>query len=243
MSKNEARLRDNGQEPQPNSTLIFAHVEDSKMNVEHKGVYNNKEEINISSSQEEEIFGDESLNDDCNSPATQTKNQLCPYESVKMTDNGIHINDHNSNNDLAIVSFPTPIQTEDITMAIPQSPNEHVGGLNIYNRRLKMAKGYANNSGKICLFVNHGFDVTEVRNFEQQLSVLLRNQNSNSTTCVTIIYEKCDPYQRMQLWEDISQVVDDLQYSWIIGGDFNVFLNEEDKIGGRPVTGNEVEDF
>lgn len=114
----------NGQEPQPNSTLTSAHVEDSKMNVEHKGVYNNKEEINIPSNQEEEILGHESLNDDSNSPATQTKNQLCPYESVKMTDNGIHINDHKSNNDLAIVPFPTPIQTEDITMAIPQSPNE-----------------------------------------------------------------------------------------------------------------------
>jgi len=70
MSKNEASLRENGQEPQPNSTLTSAHVEDSKMNVEHKGVYNNKEEINISSSQEEERLGDESLNDDCNSPAT-----------------------------------------------------------------------------------------------------------------------------------------------------------------------------
>ncbi|KAH0672977.1 hypothetical protein KY290_025256 [Solanum tuberosum] len=43
----------------------------------------------------------------------------------------------------------------------------------------------------------------------------------------------------MQLWEDISQVADGLQYPWIVRGDFNVVLNGEEKIGGRPVTGNE----
>ncbi|KAH0674554.1 hypothetical protein KY290_025257 [Solanum tuberosum] len=128
LSKNEASLR-SGQESQPNSTLTSPPVEASKMSVEHEGVYNNKEEINIPSSQEEEILGVESVNEDSNRPATQTNNQLCPYESDKK-DKGIHVNEHkqtddkDSNNDLAIVPFPTPIQADNTKMDIPQSPNE-----------------------------------------------------------------------------------------------------------------------
>ncbi|KAG5585354.1 hypothetical protein H5410_045788 [Solanum commersonii] len=40
-------------------------------------------------------------------------------------------------------------------------PFQHVRNMNIYNRRLKISKGYANKNGKIWLFVNHGFDVAE----------------------------------------------------------------------------------
>jgi len=119
----------------------------------------------------------------------------------------------------------------------------HVRELNRYNRRLKMSKGYAKSNGKIWLFVNHGFDVTEVRNSEQQLSILIKNQTSNLIIWVTIVYAKCDTTQRIELWEELSQIVDGLDHPWIIRGNFNVVLNGDEKIDGLPVMGHEIEDF
>ncbi|KAH0660491.1 hypothetical protein KY289_029239 [Solanum tuberosum] len=98
-----------------------------------------------------------------------------------------------------------------------------------------MSKGYAKSNGKIWLFVNHGFDVTEVRNSEQQLSILIKNQTSNLIIWVTIVYAKCDTTQRIELWEELSQIVDGLDHPWIIRGNFNVVLNGDEKIDGLPV--------
>ncbi|KAG5595376.1 hypothetical protein H5410_036608 [Solanum commersonii] len=90
-------------------------------------------------------------------------------------------------------------------------PFQHVRCLNRFNRRLRMTKGYANNNGKIRLFVNHGFDVVKMRNSEQQLTVHIRNLATNFIMVVTIIYAKCDPNQRLELWEDITQLADEIR--------------------------------
>lgn len=45
------------------------------------------------------------------------------------------------------------------------------------------------------------------------------------------------------LWEDIYHLSADIDSPWSIGGDFNVVLNEEEKIGGLPVQDIDHEDF
>lgn len=45
------------------------------------------------------------------------------------------------------------------------------------------------------------------------------------------------------LWEDIYQLSADMESPWLIGGDFNVVLSEEEKIGGLQVHDVDHEDF
>lgn len=75
-------------------------------------------------------------------------------------------------------------------------PFQHVRCLNRFTRRLRMEKGYANNNRKIWLFVNHGFEVVELSNSDQQYTVQIKNLATNFTSVVTIVYAKCDPNQR-----------------------------------------------
>lgn len=122
-------------------------------------------------------------------------------------------------------------------------PFQAVRHINKYRRRLKMPLGTHNNNGKIWLFTNHGFDVSVVSNSDQQLTVLMKNHFTALSFYATIVYAKCDSNLRLNLWEELYSISTGMDRPWLIGGDFNVVLNGEEKIGGVPVVAADVDDF
>lgn len=58
-----------------------------------------------------------------------------------------------------------------------------------------------------------------------------------------MVYAKYDHNLRLQLWDDISTINQGVTQSWLIGGDFNVVLNAEEKIGVLPVLDADIDDF
>ncbi|XP_047264042.1 uncharacterized protein LOC124896540 [Capsicum annuum] len=122
-------------------------------------------------------------------------------------------------------------------------PFQHTTTIQRYRNRLKMPLVVHNLNGKIWFFANHGFDVTVVSSTEQHLSVLLKNVSLNTSFLVPSVFAKCNREQRLTLWEDILALSNELNTPWIVGGDFNVVLNGEEKIGGLPVSNTEVNDF
>ncbi|KAH0743235.1 hypothetical protein KY290_031228 [Solanum tuberosum] len=60
---------------------------------------------------------------------------------------------------------------------------------------------------------------------------------------MTLVYAKCDANHRLELWDDIYQLANTVTIPRMVGGDFSVVLNGEEKIGGLPVQPYEVEDF
>ncbi|XP_059281014.1 uncharacterized protein LOC132034649 [Lycium ferocissimum] len=60
---------------------------------------------------------------------------------------------------------------------------------------------------------------------------------------VTAIYAKCTPGERMELWSSLDILNRDIKLPWCIGGDFNVILHPEEKIGGLPHRNAESYDF
>lgn len=48
------------------------------------------------------------------------------------------------------------------------------------------------------------------------------------------MYDKCDALERLALWEDIYSVGHNISLLWFVGGDFNIILGPEEKIGGLP---------
>ncbi|KAH0673683.1 hypothetical protein KY284_006574 [Solanum tuberosum] len=60
---------------------------------------------------------------------------------------------------------------------------------------------------------------------------------------MTAVYARCSAIERLELWEDLENVVEGNHLPWVVGGDFNVIRNEEEKLGGLPVSNLETIDF
>ncbi|XP_060182234.1 uncharacterized protein LOC132611891 [Lycium barbarum] len=97
--------------------------------------------------------------------------------------------------------------------------------------------------GRSGFFINTDIDVDIVWDDSQQISCKLTFQQMNKIMFVTMVYAKCDAMERLALWNSLYVLVDKMVAPWLIGGDFNVILNEEEKIGGLPVLPSEYEDF
>ncbi|XP_060194932.1 uncharacterized protein LOC132624122 [Lycium barbarum] len=106
-----------------------------------------------------------------------------------------------------------------------------------------MEHAYYNASGKNWFFINTDIDVDIVWDDSQQISYKLTFQQMNKIMFVTMVYEKYDAMERLTLWNSLYVLADGMVAPWLIGGDFNVILNEEKKIGGLLVFPSEYEDI
>lgn len=99
-----------------------------------------------------------------------------------------------------------------------------------------------NANGQIWVFVNHHIHVGVISDSEQQLTLLLTLEGG-SQILSTIVYAKCTTTERLSLWGDIYSPSINFSLQWMVGGDFNVILGEEEKIGGFPVYPQKYEEF
>lgn len=112
-----------------------------------------------------------------------------------------------------------------------------------YKRRLNMNQAGANINGKIWFFVKEDVQVKILQDAEQQITLKLMFLEDSISIITTLVYAKCDKNVIIQLWDHIYQLANNMTIPWLVGGDFNVVLNEEEKIGGIPITVDDTEDF
>ncbi|XP_060200473.1 uncharacterized protein LOC132628728 [Lycium barbarum] len=122
-------------------------------------------------------------------------------------------------------------------------PYQQAYKLESYRRRLGIKTAMSNVSGKIWSFIDEEYEVTVLMDTDQQLTLKLFHWDTNLDMIVTLVYAKCDRIDRIELWDSMYNLASDMTLPWLVGGDFNVIVDEEEKYGGLPVTLNEVEDF
>ncbi|XP_075095066.1 uncharacterized protein LOC142173384 [Nicotiana tabacum] len=122
-------------------------------------------------------------------------------------------------------------------------PWQDINKLEEYGRKFGIHSAYANMNGKILSFVDEEIDVDIVMDMEQQMALKLFYWNLNKELYVTLVYVKCDAIERIKLWDSIYHLASDMESTWLVGGDFNVILSEEEKYGGLPLYLSTVEDF
>ncbi|XP_060190755.1 uncharacterized protein LOC132620046 [Lycium barbarum] len=122
-------------------------------------------------------------------------------------------------------------------------PFQQAYKLESYRRRLGIKTALSNVSGKIWAFIDEEYEVTVLMDTVQQLTLKLFNWDTDLDMIVTLVYAKCDRIERIELWDSMYNLASYMTLSWLVGGDFNVIVEEEEKYGGLPVTLNEVEDF
>ncbi|XP_075078217.1 uncharacterized protein LOC142164292 [Nicotiana tabacum] len=77
----------------------------------------------------------------------------------------------------------------------------------------------------------------------QQLTLRLMHSETHVELILTLVYAKCDRTERIELWDMLYAMASDMTVPWLVGGDFNVIWDEEEKYGGLPVFLIEVDDF
>ncbi|XP_019241599.1 PREDICTED: uncharacterized protein LOC109221581 [Nicotiana attenuata] len=122
-------------------------------------------------------------------------------------------------------------------------PMQDLRKLDRYRRKIGFVQAFSNVSNKIWVFVDEDHGVDVLINSEQQITMKLTNMDTQNSYIITIVYAKCDPIERIELWDNMYYLARDMTSPWLVAGDFNVILDEEEKFGGLPVSLNEVADF
>ncbi|KAM3376681.1 hypothetical protein P3S68_015396 [Capsicum galapagoense] len=106
-----------------------------------------------------------------------------------------------------------------------------------------MPTALSNINGKIWAFVDANCEVTVLMDTEQQISLKLFNNELGKQIIITPVYAKCDSVERVALWDSMHLLGSGMSDPWLVAGDFNVIVDEEEIYGGLPVSISEVEDF
>ncbi|KAH0696200.1 hypothetical protein KY289_013682 [Solanum tuberosum] len=110
-----------------------------------------------------------------------------------------------------------------------------------YKRRLGFDKAGVNQNGKIWCFWKDDWVGNIVLDTVQQ--VTFQFKKNDKEFMVSAVYARCNTVERLELWEELDSIAEHVQCPWIIGGDLNVILDEEEKLGGLDFTINEAIDF
>lgn len=71
----------------------------------------------------------------------------------------------------------------------------------------------------------------------------LQLRQTSEVFYISTVYARCDALDRLELWKDLESLSDHSDVFWMVGGDFNVILDEAENLGGSQVTQQEMVDF
>nr|XP_016491096.1 PREDICTED: uncharacterized protein LOC107810782 [Nicotiana tabacum] len=122
-------------------------------------------------------------------------------------------------------------------------PKQQRKKLEKYRRKIDFPLAISNVSNKIWVFFSERFELTVVMDMVKQLTLKVFDIEYQQEFYLTMVYAKCDAIERTELWDSLYALGSDMNLPWIVGGDFNVIWEEEEKFGGLTVHINEVDDF
>lgn len=98
------------------------------------------------------------------------------------------------------------------------APFQRTDNIQRYKRRLGMEYANHNCKGKIWVFIYDQFQVEVLSDSEQMLTLSLKFLENNQLFAVSMVYAKCDAEERLNLWNDIYCICNDINNSpWLTG--------------------------
>jgi len=79
-------------------------------------------------------------------------------------------------------------------------------------------------------------EVTFLASTEQEIHTLVKVNSSSLNWIFTAIYASPRHRERCMLWNNLNTVANSHNLPWIIAGDFNELLSNDEKLGGRPIS-------
>ncbi|XP_060212194.1 uncharacterized protein LOC132639792 [Lycium barbarum] len=90
---------------------------------------------------------------------------------------------------------------------------------------------------------NKNKKATVLESNNQHITFEITDNCRNEVLYVSIVYAKCCSNDRRELWDSLIDLASSINGPWCVGGDFNVIMNSEEKIGGRPHRASKSLDF
>lgn len=109
-----------------------------------------------------------------------------------------------------------------------------------YKVRLGLQNAYANCSSKIWIFWDDYWNGEVIKDDVQQVPI--KFVAGRIEILITAVYARCDRMERMELWDSLESL-STTNCLWLVGGDFNVITNEEEKLRGLEFDPVEAIDF
>ncbi|XP_060187015.1 uncharacterized protein LOC132616547 [Lycium barbarum] len=122
----------------------------------------------------------------------------------------------------------------------PMVSNDKIEG---YKRFLGFQHCVSNDNGKIWCFWTVHYLATVIANDEQQITIRFNDAASNEKYYISSVYAKCSKAERKDLWESLEDINRNITDPWCIGGDFNVIVDPDEKLGGKPHRASKSFDF
>ncbi|XP_070045084.1 uncharacterized protein [Nicotiana tomentosiformis] len=122
-------------------------------------------------------------------------------------------------------------------------PFQNARHIQRYTRRLGMDTAVSNINGKIWLFFDVVVEWELLMDTEQQVTIKVYHQGIGKHIMMIFVYVKYSSLERFELWDNLYCLASNMELPWPVGGDFNMILHEDKKIGGLPVYPSEYENF
>ncbi|KAL6557036.1 hypothetical protein OROHE_006912 [Orobanche hederae] len=100
-------------------------------------------------------------------------------------------------------------------------------------RKFGFDKVVANISNHIWLFTDLDIAVRILKNAKQMLHVEICHNSLLSVYYLTVVYGRNTKIERRDLWDDLLSVNQN-QLPWMVGGDFNIILQPDEKMRCYP---------
>lgn len=112
------------------------------------------------------------------------------------------------------------------------------------NRQVGLQLTTHNSSNKIWFFCARSFSADCLLDAEQALHLKISSASLPNSIFITIVYAKCSRQERLSLWASIREIALNIEgCPWLIGGGFNIFLEESERVGSDRDWTPEMNDF
>ncbi|KAK6791864.1 hypothetical protein RDI58_010945 [Solanum bulbocastanum] len=90
--------------------------------------------------------------------------------------------------------------------------------LDKYRSSLGMDKAMANYSSKIWVFWNADWEAEVISDSYQQISIKFKHGRLQREFVISTVYAICCALERLELWESLEYVADEINHPWLVGG-------------------------
>ncbi|KAK6128178.1 hypothetical protein DH2020_038080 [Rehmannia glutinosa] len=113
-----------------------------------------------------------------------------------------------------------------------------------YCNKLGFQNGIANATNKIWVFWDHSFSGSILRDSDQIIDVECSSTVFPSKFIASFVYAKSTRIERRTLWDELRAVSNLFDHKpWLVGGYFNCFLTEDERIGSNTDRHLDMEEF
>ncbi|KAK6146624.1 hypothetical protein DH2020_020493 [Rehmannia glutinosa] len=114
----------------------------------------------------------------------------------------------------------------------------------MFCNKLGFHNGIANKNNKIWVFWTQSYSASLLRDCEQVLDIEFQSGALSHKFTASFVYAKCTRVERRDLWDELRAVATLFDHKpWIVGGDFNCFLAEEERIRSNTNRHLDMEEF